>query len=111
MQFCSLYSRGKKCYIPRYFTDGSGRDMEMVLLRDWADYESLPTTKWNIKQPVEDEKREEALDTDRGLDLILIPGVYTCDSFFTPPFILSLSCRGLDAISENDTYAPVEADS
>ena len=66
---------GKNCYVPRYFTDGGGREMEMVLLRDWADYEGLPTTNWNIKQPADDEVRQEALDDAKvGLDLILIPG-------------------------------------
>ena len=66
---------GKKCYVPRYFTDGGGREMEMVLLRDWDDYEGLPRTKWNIKQPADDEVRQEALDdTEVGLDLILMPG-------------------------------------
>ena len=69
------FDAGKKCYVPRYFTDGGGREMEMVLLRDWADYEGLPTTNWNIKQPADDEVRQEALDDAKvGLDLILIPG-------------------------------------
>ena len=74
---------GKKCYVPRYFADG--REMEMVLLRDWDDYEGLPRTKWNIKQPADDEVRQEALDdTEVGLDLILMPGpvfrrgIFTC---------------------------------
>ena len=50
--------------------------MEMVLLRDWADYESLPRTKWDIKQPADGEARQEALeDRAGGLDLILMPGL------------------------------------
>ena len=60
----------KKCYIPRYFMGGN--HMEMVLLRDMDDYMNLPLTKWNIKQPRDDEERPEALD--HGLDLMLIPG-------------------------------------
>ena len=60
----------KKCYIPRYFMGGN--HMEMVLLRDMDDYINLPLTKWNIKQPRDDEVRPEALD--HGLDLMLIPG-------------------------------------
>ena len=60
----------KKCFIPRYFMGGN--DMEMVLLRDMEDYINLPLTKWNIKQPRDDEKRPEALD--QGLDLMLVPG-------------------------------------
>ena len=63
---------GKKCYVPRYFK-GSNR-MDMVLLRDLADLESLPMTSWNIKQPAEDdESRTKAIDC--GLDLILVPGL------------------------------------
>ena len=48
--------------------------MEMVLLKDMHDYQSLPVTKWNIKQPGDKENREEALDSG-GLDIILIPGM------------------------------------
>jgi 5-formyltetrahydrofolate cyclo-ligase len=65
--------------------------MEMVLLRDWDDFASLPTTKWNIKQPAEDEARQEALSTERGLDLILMPGrkkhfgICQCDNIPPPP--------------------------
>lgn len=49
--------------------------MDMVRLYDLDDYDKLPLTKWNIKQPADDEVREEALDTEGGLDLILIPGL------------------------------------
>lgn len=64
--------RGKKCYIPRYFMGGNR--MEMVELYDMQDYETLPLTKWNIKQPGDDEKRPEALEQG-SLDLMLIPGM------------------------------------
>ena len=63
---------GKKCYVPRYFMGGN--KMEMVLLKDLQDYETLPMTKWNIKQPGDQEIRQEALDND-GLDIMLIPGM------------------------------------
>ena len=52
-----------------------GNSMDMVRLYDLDDYDSLPLTKWNIKQPADDEVREDALDTEGGLDLILIPGL------------------------------------
>lgn len=65
-------SCGKRCYIPRYFMGGN--KMEMVLLKDMADYESLPVTKWNIKQPPDEEIREEALE-NQELDVMLIPGM------------------------------------
>ena len=48
--------------------------MEMVLLKDLQDYQSLPVTKWNIKQPADNEIREEALGTG-VLDVMLIPGM------------------------------------
>ena len=51
-----------------------GNKMEMVLLKDLQDYETLPMTKWNIKQPGDQEIRAEALDND-GLDIMLIPGM------------------------------------
>ena len=66
-----LLTGGKLCYIPRY-DPGSSR-MEMVRLRDLEDYERLPRTKWNIKQPGLTERREEALEV--GLDLIIVPGL------------------------------------
>ena len=34
----------------------------------------MPTTKWNIKQPSDDDIREEALENG-GLDLMLVPGM------------------------------------
>ena len=50
-----------------------GNHMEMVKLYDMDDYESLPLTKWNIRQPKDDEERPEALH-EKSLDLILVPG-------------------------------------
>jgi len=51
-----------------------GNLMQMVRLYNWEDYEKLPMTKWNIKQPSDEEERPEALD-DGSLDLILVPGM------------------------------------
>ena len=71
--------RSKRCYIPRYFSDPT-KPMDMVLLRDMADCESLPETKWKIKQPLETESRPEALEHPEGLDLVLVPGLaFTAD--------------------------------
>lgn len=39
--------------------------MEMVKLISLEDYESLPLTKWNIKQPSLTEYRENALETGK----------------------------------------------
>ncbi|TRY63957.1 hypothetical protein TCAL_07693 [Tigriopus californicus] len=48
--------------------------MDMVELMDLDDYDRLPLTRWNIKQPHEqDTHRPDALKS--GLDLILVPGL------------------------------------
>ncbi|XP_076826156.1 5-formyltetrahydrofolate cyclo-ligase-like [Clavelina lepadiformis] len=62
---------GKHVYIPKYV----GNDMDMVKLDSLEDYDSLPVTSWNIKQPLdEDNTRENACETG-GLDLIIVPGL------------------------------------
>ncbi|XP_053961860.1 5-formyltetrahydrofolate cyclo-ligase [Anastrepha ludens] len=66
-----LFNQQKNVFVPTY----SGKLMEMVRVKDWADYESLPLTKWNIKQPSAKEGRENALTNGRGIDLFLMPGV------------------------------------
>lgn len=51
-------------FVPTYH----GNNMEMVRLHSMSDYESLPLTKWHIKQPVFGEKgRENALETGKEL--------------------------------------------
>ncbi|KAJ8925491.1 hypothetical protein NQ315_009329 [Exocentrus adspersus] len=64
-----IFDEGKKCFVPRYQKAG----MEMVRLNSMEDWESLPVTKWNIKQPYLKDVRENALDA--GLDLLILPGV------------------------------------
>lgn len=39
--------------------------MEMVKLNDMKDYESLPMTKWKIKQPNVDDDRENAMENGK----------------------------------------------
>lgn len=65
-------SDGKECFIPRH--NENSQHMEMVKLTSVADYRSLPTSKWGIRQPVPSEPRDEALSTG-GLDLIIVPGM------------------------------------
>ena len=65
-----LFTSNKKCFIPHYVGD----NMDMVLLNGFEDYDSLPLTSWNIKQPADDEKRERATD-GAGLDVIIVPAL------------------------------------
>lgn len=37
--------------------------MVMLKIKDMNDFESLPITKWNIRQPDDDGNREDASDT------------------------------------------------
>lgn len=48
--------------------------MDMVRLHSWEEYEALPVTRWNIKQPPMSQSCETALASG-GLDLILVPGL------------------------------------
>lgn len=49
----------KECFIPRYV----GSSTDMLRLNSWQDYESLPVTSWNIKQPADDDSsRKSALE-------------------------------------------------
>lgn len=66
-----IFQNEKKCYMPHYV----GENMSMVRLMDQADYDALPLTSWNIKQPVDDEVRECAIDGGNGLDLIIVPAL------------------------------------
>lgn len=65
-----VFSSQKRLYIPHYHGD----KMKMVLLRDQQDFDSLPVTSWNIKQPADDDLRQCAMDGE-GLDIIVVPGL------------------------------------
>lgn len=65
-----IFELKKQCFIPHYI----GSKMNMVELKSFSDYVSLPVTNWNIKQPSDDDIRPDAMDTG-GLDLIIVPGL------------------------------------
>lgn len=65
------FQQKKAVFVPTY----SGDVMEMVRLKNWDDYDNLPLTKWNIKQPELDNIRENALEVEYPLDIFLMPGV------------------------------------
>jgi len=54
-----IFNTGKEAFVPQYH----GKTMEMVKLKSMEDYETLPLTKWNIKQPKPTEYRDNALET------------------------------------------------
>lgn len=55
--------------------------MTLVRLNSLNEIESLHKTKWNIPQPTEDDKREDALESG-GIDLVLVPGLaFTLDGW------------------------------
>lgn len=56
-----ILDAGKEAFVPRYH----GKIMEMVRLNSMEDYEALPLTKWNIKQPSITDPRQNALETGK----------------------------------------------
>uniref|UniRef100_A0A1L8DZM5 5-formyltetrahydrofolate cyclo-ligase n=2 Tax=Nyssomyia neivai TaxID=330878 RepID=A0A1L8DZM5_9DIPT len=71
-----MFKQNKEVYVPTYHKS----TMEMVKLKDFADYEALPLTSWKIKQPKWSDNRESALEVAGGLQLILMPGVAFTES-------------------------------
>jgi len=63
------FQTNKHVFIPRY----SSTSMDMVRLYSLDDLDSLPMTKWNIRQPsLDDNNREIATN---NIDLIIVPGL------------------------------------
>ncbi|PRD19808.1 UNVERIFIED_CONTAM: 5-formyltetrahydrofolate cyclo-ligase [Trichonephila clavipes] len=57
----NIFSSGKECFIPTY--DSKSTSMIMVKLQSLQDFENLPVTSWNIKQPQYSEDLLDALAT------------------------------------------------
>ncbi|KAH8373092.1 hypothetical protein KR009_011666 [Drosophila setifemur] len=66
-----MFRLDKMVFVPTY----EGSNMKMVRLRGMDEYESLPLTKWNIKQPDFKDAREDAMTNGHGIDLFIVPGV------------------------------------
>lgn len=56
-----MFRLEKMVFVPSY----QGKQMKMVRLVDMTEYEGLPLTKWNIKQPDFKESREDAMTNGR----------------------------------------------
>lgn len=69
----NIFNSGKECFIPKY--DSKTTCMDMVRLNSLHDYERLPLTSWNIKQPSDSDFNLENVLTSGGLDLIIVPGI------------------------------------
>ncbi|KAM4678335.1 5-formyltetrahydrofolate cyclo-ligase [Discoglossus pictus] len=67
-----IFKQGKECFIPRY--QSRSNHMDMVRLNSVEEIHQLPLTTWNIRQPAEEDGREDAL-LSGGLDLMLVPGL------------------------------------
>lgn len=53
-----LFETKREVFVPTY----KGSKMEMVKLLSMEEYDNLPVTKWNIKQPNFDDTKESALE-------------------------------------------------
>lgn len=56
-------------FVPSY----SGNKMVMLKINGLDDYDKLPLTKWNIKQPNDGEGRENASETGQFADISSVP--------------------------------------
>lgn len=56
-----IFESNREAFVPFY----EGKIMKMVKLHSMEDYEKLPLTKWNIKQPAQKDVRDNALETGK----------------------------------------------
>jgi 5-formyltetrahydrofolate cyclo-ligase len=68
------FKANKYVFIPRY----DSKTMDMVRVYSLDDLDSLPMTKWNIRQPSFDDQHRDI--ANNNLDLIIVPGLgFTLD--------------------------------
>jgi 5-formyltetrahydrofolate cyclo-ligase len=63
------FQMNKQVFIPRY----NSNSMDMVRVHSLDDLDSLPMTKWNIRQPALDDTTRDIATND--IDLIIVPGL------------------------------------
>ncbi|CAF0824022.1 unnamed protein product [Rotaria sp. Silwood1] len=63
------FQSDKHVFVPRYDLTS----MDMVRIYSLDDLDSLPVTKWNIRQPSLDDKNREI--ATNNIDLIIVPGL------------------------------------
>ncbi|KAK0082001.1 hypothetical protein PV326_007380 [Microctonus aethiopoides] len=66
-----IFESNKEAFVPKY----KGKNMIMVKLKSIEDYDNLPLTKWNIKQPADDDYDRDNAQNTGGLHVIILPGV------------------------------------
>lgn len=67
--FIDAFRSQKQVFIPRY----DSQRMEMVRIDSIEDLDSLPMTKWKIRQPSLDDQRR--IIADGNIDLVIVPAV------------------------------------
>ncbi|KAG9509400.1 putative 5-formyltetrahydrofolate cyclo-ligase [Fragariocoptes setiger] len=72
----------KVCFVPKYARISSQGDekprseMKMYNIISMKDFDNMPLTKWNIKEPSDDSlSHRNEPDPQQGLDLVIVPGV------------------------------------
>ena len=66
----NAFKMNKHVFIPRY----NSTSMDMVRVYSLDDLDSLPLTKWNIRQPLLDDNNREIGDKN-NIDLVIVPGL------------------------------------
>ncbi|KAJ1659332.1 hypothetical protein IWQ61_001575 [Dispira simplex] len=76
-----IFAKHKRCFIPRC----TPTTMDMVLLRDMTDYDTLPRNKWNIPEPLPSDVRDNVA---LALNEQIVPEPLPCDAFDEKPHLI-----------------------